>query len=124
MTPTTGSFLQIDRWIKTAPNQTYLHLLADARKYYSFGKNKGKRVLLHVFFKHLPFGDAPFYDLAILGGDRIARGYFYGRFRDLHLSTLQVEYRSPYLWRFGLAAFWWYLAHLRDWRFWFTKRET
>ena len=39
-----------------------------------------------------------------MGGDEFVRGYFFGRFRDKNLSTLQTEIRSPSLWRFGLAA--------------------
>ncbi|MCJ8290892.1 MAG: BamA/TamA family outer membrane protein [Crocinitomicaceae bacterium] len=103
LTPTTGSFCKLTVGVNYA-NTVYLHLLADARKYYSFGKKKNN-VVAARFLQTSIIGDAPFYDLAILGGDRIARGYFYGRFRDQHLSTLQAEYRSPYLWRFGLAAF-------------------
>lgn len=103
LTPTVGSFYKLKLGINYS-NSVYLHILADARKYYSFGKNK-HHVVAARFLQTSVVGDAPFYDLAILGGDRIARGYFYGRFRDQHLSTLQAEYRSPYLWRFALAAF-------------------
>ena len=103
LTPTLGSFYKLTVGLNYA-NAFYLHILADARKYYSFGKNKN-HVIAARFLQTSVAGNAPFYDLAILGGDRIARGYFYGRFRDQHLSTLQAEYRSPYLWRFGLAAF-------------------
>lgn len=103
LTPTKGSFYKLTAGINYA-NSYYLHLLADARKYYSFGK-KENNVFAARFLQTSTVGNAPFYDLAILGGDRIARGYFYGRFRDLHLSTFQAEYRSPYLWRLGLAAF-------------------
>lgn len=103
LTPTTGSLYKLTVGVNYA-NLVYLHMLADARKYYSFGKKKNN-VVAARFLQTSVIGDAPFYDLAILGGDRIARGYFYGRFRDQHLSTVQAEYRSPYLWRFGLAAF-------------------
>ena len=103
LTPTTGSFYKLTAGLNYT-SSFYLHLLADARKYYSFGKKKNN-VFAARFLQTSTVGDAPFYDLAILGGDRIARGYFYGRFRDLHLSTFQAEYRSPYLWRVGLAAF-------------------
>ncbi|MDG1332702.1 MAG: hypothetical protein P8P74_10250 [Crocinitomicaceae bacterium] len=103
LTPTTGSFYKLTAGINYA-NDFYLHLLADARKYFSFGKKKNN-LFAARFLQTSTIGNAPFYDLAILGGDRIARGYFYGRFRDLHLSTIQAEYRSPYLWRLGLAAF-------------------
>jgi outer membrane protein assembly factor BamA len=103
LTPAEGSFYKLTVGINYAQS-AYLHILADARKYYSVGKKK-THVFAARFLQTSTVGDAPFYDLAILGGDRIARGYFYGRFRDDHLSTVQAEYRSPYLWRFGLAAF-------------------
>ena len=48
----------------------------------------------------------PFYDLAMLGGDKIMRGYLYGRYRDQNYYSLQAEYRIPALiWRFGLVLF-------------------
>lgn len=50
-------------------------------------------------------GDAPFYDLAMLGGRTLMRGLYEGRFRDDHLLAFQAEYRLPLWWRFGLAAF-------------------
>ena len=34
-----------------------------------------------------------------------ARGYFEGKYRDKNAALLQAEYRSPFLWRFGLVAF-------------------
>jgi len=104
LTPVHGEFYELISGINYTGNQLYLRIVGDARKYYSFGKNKS-HVLAGRAFHTSVIGNAPFYDLAILGGDRIARGYFYGRFRDDHLSTLQVEYRTPYLWRLGLAGF-------------------
>lgn len=103
LTPTTGEFYKLTVGVNYA-NSTYLHILADARKYFSIGQKKNHVIAARVLQTSV-VGNAPFYDLAILGGDRIARGYFYGRFRDNHLSTVQAEYRSPYLWRLGLAAF-------------------
>ena len=48
----------------------------------------------------------PFYDLAMLGGDKIMRGYLYGRYRDKNYYSVQAEYRIPELiWRFGLVLF-------------------
>ena len=48
----------------------------------------------------------PFYDLALLGGDRVMRGYLYGRYRDKNYYTFQSEYRIPVVyWRFGLVLF-------------------
>lgn len=103
LTPTTGSFYKATIGYNVSQS-AYLHMLFDARKYFSLGRKKTHVVATRILQTSV-LGDAPFYDLALLGGDRIARGYFYGRFRDQHLSTLQAEYRTPYLWRLGLAAF-------------------
>lgn len=103
LTPTEGSFYKATMGLNFSLS-TYLHMLFDARKYFSLGKNQS-HVIATRFLQTSIAGNAPFYDLAILGGDRIARGYFYGRFRDNHLSTLQFEYRTPYWWRLGLAGF-------------------
>ena len=51
-------------------------------------------------------GSAPFYDLALLGGDRLMRGYLLGRYRDKVYYVIQTEYRIPNLvWKFGLVLF-------------------
>lgn len=51
------------------------------------------------------FGAAPFYDLAFLGGDATARGYYFGRFRDNALLSLQAEIRQALFWRLGFTIF-------------------
>lgn len=47
----------------------------------------------------------PFYDLALLGGDRLMRGYIMGRYRDRTYYVLQAEYRTPLWWKFRLVFF-------------------
>ncbi len=47
----------------------------------------------------------PFDFMPQLGGDRLVRGYFAGRFRDDNLLALQAEYRFPVWRRFGAVAF-------------------
>lgn len=47
----------------------------------------------------------PFQEMGALGGQNLLRGYFGGRFRDRSRLALQVEYRLPVWWRFGLAGF-------------------
>jgi outer membrane protein assembly factor BamA len=50
-------------------------------------------------------GSMPFYELAALGGSRIMRGYYQGRYRDEIYFAVQAEIRS-HLWRrFGWVAF-------------------
>ncbi|PWL27105.1 MAG: hypothetical protein DCO96_12255 [Fluviicola sp. XM-24bin1] len=103
LTPTEGEYYKVTIGYSYTDG-SYIHMLFDARKYYSLGKKKNHVVAARILQTSV-LGNAPFYDLAILGGDFISRGYFYGRFRDKHLSTLQLEYRTPYLWRLGLSLF-------------------
>jgi len=43
-------------------------------------------------------GDLPFQAMPKLGGDRLLRGIFFGRFQDRNLGAVQMEYRFP-IWR-------------------------
>ena len=82
----------------------YTKISLDARKYYSFGKDSRHTISGRAFSSHT-IGETPFYDLSLIGGDKFVRGYFFGRFRDQHLSTVQTEYRTHLFWRIGVAAF-------------------
>jgi outer membrane protein assembly factor BamA len=50
-------------------------------------------------------GDVPFFALGRLGGERLLRGHFNGRYRDKQLLAAQAEYRFPLVWRLGMVAF-------------------
>jgi hypothetical protein len=53
-------------------------------------------------------GNAPFNQLALMGGDLLMRGYYQGRFRDKNLIGTQTEFRMlPFAFhkRFGAAIF-------------------
>lgn len=50
-------------------------------------------------------GTPPFDLLPQLGGDRLLRGYFQGRYLDRQLLAFQGEYRLPVWWRIGAVAF-------------------
>lgn len=51
-------------------------------------------------------GYPPFYDLGLLGGSKLMRGYITGRYRDKTYYTFQTEYRVPQVvWRFGFVLF-------------------
>jgi outer membrane protein assembly factor BamA len=50
-------------------------------------------------------GHVPFREMANLGGDRMMRGFYDGRFRDHHLVALQAEFRQQVFARVGLVAF-------------------
>jgi hypothetical protein len=54
-----------------------------------------RHILALQMFGNFVSGNAPFKELAELGGARIMRGYYRGRFRDNYLSAFQAEYRMP-----------------------------
>jgi hypothetical protein len=47
----------------------------------------------------------PFQQLSQLGGNKLMRGYYQGRYLDKNMSLLQSELRFPLYKRFGLATF-------------------
>jgi hypothetical protein len=56
------------------------------------------------------FGDVPFNQLALMGGESIMRGYYLGRFRDKSMVAAQIEYRMlplpfDFTKRWGAAVF-------------------
>lgn len=54
------------------------------------------------------YGDVPFNQLALMGGENMMRGYYTGRYRDNHYMALQAEYRMlPFSFakRFGASVF-------------------
>ncbi|MFT5858384.1 MAG: outer membrane protein assembly factor BamA [Flavobacteriaceae bacterium] len=103
LTPSSGSFFKVTSNYNFGTS-AYSQLIADARKYFNWGEKMKQVLSVRAYSKHV-LGSAPFYDLALIGGDDLTRGYFYGRFRDNHLTTIQSEYRTSLFWRFGLAAF-------------------
>lgn len=103
LTPTKGSYFRFISSNNFSQNY-YMILSADYRKYFTLDKKANHTFSSKAFTQHI-IGNAPFYDIALLGGDKTARGYFYGRFRDNNLSTIQMEYRAKIFWRVGLAAF-------------------
>lgn len=80
----------------------YGTLRADARAYRAVGTD-------HVIATHMQVigvdGEAPFDQLALVGGGDIMRGYARGRYRDRWLLAAQAEYRSPFRRRMGAVAF-------------------
>ncbi len=49
--------------------------------------------------------EIPFYHLSLLGGSKVMRGFFEGRYRDNNLWALQTEFRLPVWRRFFLVPF-------------------
>jgi outer membrane protein assembly factor BamA len=51
------------------------------------------------------FGEVPFYDLSLLGGEDKMRGYYKGALRDKVLVDGQIEYRMPVWKMLGITTF-------------------
>jgi hypothetical protein len=63
---------------------------ADFRYYTPIKKNN---VLAIQAYGQFGSGDIPFNELALMGGERMMRGYYLGRYRDKNYTAAQVEYR-------------------------------
>ena len=81
----------------------YTKWIVDLRKYWSVGKDH--LIYLQVYGKFLWGKEIPFRNMAMLGGDKLLRGYFRGRYRDHNIILAQAEYHSPPIWRFSFVAF-------------------
>lgn len=80
----------------------YLVSEVDAIRYFDF---KRDRVLATYVYGRFIQGNAPFFHISSIGGNKKMRGYYQGYYRDKQLLGWQVEYRTPVWWRFGLVAF-------------------
>jgi outer membrane protein assembly factor BamA len=74
----------------------------DLRRYVPVGRS---HVLALQALGVATSGGPPFDRLPELGGDRLLRGYYQGRYRDRDLIAFQAEYRMPLFWRVGAAGF-------------------
>lgn len=81
---------------------SYRILNIELMKYYTFFKQH-----ILAFHSYIQFtdGDVPFNKLSQIGGSRILRGYFTGRYIDNHIIFFQGEYRSPTWFNMGYVAF-------------------
>jgi outer membrane protein assembly factor BamA len=101
LTPVAGRYLNLSASYNIS-DANYAVITQDFRVYHSFMHNT---TFALRFLNQFRLWNIPFYDLSLLGGDQNARGFFYGRYRDRHLSTLQTEFRKILFWRIGVAAF-------------------
>jgi len=104
--PASGAYYQFRLvYFNQAMGSTYSYTkwIIDLRKYWTLGKDH--LLFVQAYGKFLWGREVPFRNMAMLGGDKLLRGYFKGRYRDHNLFVGQVEYHSPYIWRFGLVAF-------------------
>ena len=80
----------------------YSKLIIDARRFFRLRENHAIAINVYLEFTG---GEAPFNQLALMGGTRRMRGYYEGRFRDKHMAVMQGEYRFPIYWRFSGVIF-------------------
>lgn len=103
LTPTKGTYFKFVNSFKFSEN-FYDQITMDMRQYYGFGK-KQNQTIAGRFYQSSVINTPPFYDYSLVGGDKLVRGYYFGRYRDKNLSTLQLEYRVNLFWKIGLATF-------------------
>ncbi|SMO60539.1 BamA/TamA family outer membrane protein [Fodinibius sediminis] len=107
MTPTRNHFVQITLLGQPAwsgNSHYYMLYELDARKYVPL-KKEARSVLALQALIQLHSGSPPFSDMALLGGDRINRGYYRGRYRDQNAAQAQAELRQNLRGRLGIAVF-------------------
>ncbi len=81
---------------------TFSFMELDVKQFFAF---KPDHVFGGNFYMASTSGDAPFYLLPALGGQKRMRGYFMGRYRDNFFMMFQAEYRQ-YFWKsFGFVVF-------------------
>ncbi len=86
-------------------SNNFSSIFTDLRVFYPVRK---RNVLAIQSMGQFTLGDAPFNQNALMGGEMMMRGYYLGRFRDLHFLSIQSEYRMlplSFAKKFGLAVF-------------------
>lgn len=68
----------------------FTSVLSDTRIYRPVGENN---VFAAQLLGQFNSGEVPFNQLALMGGESIMRGYYYGRYRDRNQLAAQLEYR-------------------------------
>jgi outer membrane protein assembly factor BamA len=102
--PAAGTFAQATAAYsgrELAADYRFARYTADARRY----RRLGRGVLAGQAYVEATSGSAPFDQLSLVGSSSVMRGYVRGRFRDRDLASAQLEYRTPVVGRFGVAAF-------------------
>ncbi|NQU87097.1 MAG: BamA/TamA family outer membrane protein [Mariniphaga sp.] len=103
LSPTKGNYFEFNNSFNFS-SSFYFKTAIDYRNYFGLGKTN-KHILASRFYHSSIFGNPPFYDYAMMGGDKYVRGYYLGRFRDKNFSSIQLEYRTNLFWKIGLATF-------------------
>lgn len=76
----------------------------DFRTYYRPWRSREDIIAFHLFGR-FAWGNVPIAEMSLLGGDDSARGYTEGRYRDLNVTSMQLEYRWQVGERMGFVFF-------------------
>ncbi|XOV67201.1 MAG: BamA/TamA family outer membrane protein [Fluviicola sp.] len=94
---------------KLGSTNSFNNFFLDFRYYQPTFKNQ---IFAYQFYANsvTPFNNSsvPFSQMALMGGESLMRGYYFGRYRDNVLMATQAEYRFlpfPFSKRFGATAF-------------------
>jgi hypothetical protein len=94
------STLQCMKWLGS--DFSFNRIIVDLRQFVGLG---AASVLgLQVYGSRVA-GSTPFYQMPLLGGGYIMRGYYLGRYRDAYYLAGQAEYRLMFAKRWGAVAF-------------------
>lgn len=107
MTPRKDHYVQFSFLINSSmlgSSDPYISFLLDARKYIDLTKHKYSVFAVQGLFRSV-FGNPPFFDMSELGGNKIGRGYYTGRYRDANAAQIQSEFRQAIRGRFGFTVF-------------------
>ena len=102
--PAKGTYAQVTGAVSggvVGSDYRFDRYVADARHYWRAGRG----VLAGQAYLEATSGATPFDQLGLLGSGSTMRGYVHGRYRDRDLAAAQLEYRTPVVGRFGVAAF-------------------
>jgi outer membrane protein assembly factor BamA len=103
--PVEGVFHQIS-YMSFQPifgsNFTFSQYQVDLRKYVQI---RSRSVLVGQAWLSFTGGQPPFQHISLIGGSERRRGFFEGKYRDLHAMVYQTEYRLPVYRNLGLVIF-------------------
>lgn len=102
LTPLNGWFFKVNTGFNASKYNKYGDASIDGRYYKTW---RSRFTFAGRILTKMTFGTPAFFDYPTIGGDNIARGYRYGRYRDKNLTTIQAEFRSHLFWRIGIAGF-------------------
>jgi len=101
----TGKLIEVSTYLYTpvlGSSFSFSSINGIYQHYWSFKRNHALALQTKL---RLSYGEVPFLDMSVAGGDDMLRGYPKNRFRDNHFIGSQLEYRFPLFWRIGMVSF-------------------